>query len=135
MGNWYDVEGMEVHQGKDGDSDFYVTRGDRVVYLNRRRGGQSGMWRCDIPDRSGRMQSIYIYTGTTAFGLSIIIIQFFVCIHKGYLSILKIRDYTVQRFPLLVFTLHLIRVLLSSLSHVAVKEDQPQLWSGREMKL
>ena len=41
-GNWYDVTGGEVHQGPDGDSDsLYVTRGDGVVYLNRRRGGNS----------------------------------------------------------------------------------------------
>ena len=70
MGNWYDEKGMEVHQGAGGDSDLYVTRGDGVVYLNRRnmRGGQSGMWRCDIPDRTGTTQSIYIYTGTRMTG-------------------------------------------------------------------
>ena len=49
-GNWYDETGGEVYQGPDGDSTLYVTRGDGVVYLNRRRGGSSGMWRCDIPD-------------------------------------------------------------------------------------
>ena len=70
MGNWYDEQGMEVHQGAGGDSDLYVTRGEGVVYLNRRnmRGGQSGMWRCDIPDRTGTTQSIYIYTGTRMTG-------------------------------------------------------------------
>ena len=44
QGNWYDVTGGEVHQGPDGDSNLYVTRGDEVVYLHRRRGGHSGMW-------------------------------------------------------------------------------------------
>ena len=68
QGNWYDVTGGEVHQGPDGDSNLYVTRGDGVVYLNRRRGGQSGMWRCDIPDSNGVQQSIYIYLGTSATG-------------------------------------------------------------------
>ena len=67
-GNWYDPRGMEVSEQTDGDSDSYVTRGDGVVYLNRRRGGQSGMWRCDIPDNSGHTQSIYIYTGTRTSG-------------------------------------------------------------------
>ena len=67
QGNWYDVTG-EVQQGPDGDSNLYVTRGDGVVYLNRRRGGQSGMWRCDIPDSNGVQQSIYIYLGTSATG-------------------------------------------------------------------
>ena len=63
MGNWYDSRGMEVSEQADRDSDSYVTRGDGVVYLNLRRGGQSGMWRCDIPDNSGHTQSIYIYMG------------------------------------------------------------------------
>ena len=74
QGNWYDVTGGEVQQGPDGDSNLYVTRGDGVVYLNRRTGGQSGMWRCGIPDGNGVQQSIYIYLGTT---------------NKGFYSILK----------------------------------------------
>ena len=69
QGNWYDVTGREVQQGPDGDSNLYVTRGYGVVYLNRRRGGQSGMWRCDIPDSNGVQQSIYIYLGTSATGV------------------------------------------------------------------
>ena len=49
VGNWYDEQGMEVHVGAGGYSALYVTRGEGMVYLNRRnmRGGQSGMWRCD----------------------------------------------------------------------------------------
>ena len=70
MGNWYDEKGMEVHQGAGGYfSDLYVTRGEGVVYLNRRIGGLSGMWRCDIPDSTGTTQSIYIYTGTIGSGI------------------------------------------------------------------
>ena len=69
MGNWYDEKGMEVHQGAGGYSDLYVTRGEGVVYLNRRIRGLSGMWRCDIPDRTGTTQSIYIYTGTRTTGI------------------------------------------------------------------
>ena len=69
QGNWYDVTGGEVQQGPDGDSNLYVTRGDGVVYLNRRTGGQSGMWRCDIPDSNGVQQSIYTYLGTSTTGI------------------------------------------------------------------
>ena len=70
MGNWYDEKGMEVHQGAGGYfSDLYVTRGEGVVYLNRRIRGLSGMWRCDIPDSTGTTQSIYIYTGTAKNGI------------------------------------------------------------------
>ena len=68
QGNWYNVTGGEVQQGPDGDSNLYVTRGNGVVYLNRRKGGQSGMWGCDIPDSNGVQQSIYIYLGTSATG-------------------------------------------------------------------
>ena len=69
QGNWYDETGGKVQQGPDGDSNLYVTRGDGVVYLNRRTGGQSGMWRCDIPDSNDVQQSIYIYLGTSATGI------------------------------------------------------------------
>ena len=68
QGDWYDERGRQVHQGPDGEGDLYVTRGDGVVYLNRRRGGSSGIWRCDIPDSNGVQQSIYIYLGTPYTG-------------------------------------------------------------------
>ena len=68
-GNWYNETGGEVQQGPLGDSDrVYVTRGDGVVYFNRRIGGSSGIWRCDIPDSNGVLQSIYIYLGTYITG-------------------------------------------------------------------
>ena len=68
-GNWYDETGGEAQQGSLGDSDrVYVTRGSGVVYLNRRRGGSSGMWRCGVPDSNGALQSIYIYPGTPQTG-------------------------------------------------------------------
>ena len=69
QGNWYDERGDEVHQGSDGNSDLYVTRGHEVVYLNHRTGGSVGLWRCDIPDSNGVQQSIYIYLGTPSSGI------------------------------------------------------------------
>ena len=69
QGNWYDERGDEVHQGSDGNSDLYVTRGQGVVYLNRRTGGSVGLWRCNIPDSNGVQQSIYIYLGTREKGI------------------------------------------------------------------
>ena len=63
VGNWTDGGGGAVHQGASGATTIYVTRGDRVVRYNRITGGSLGMWRCDIPDSRGMMQSIYIYTG------------------------------------------------------------------------
>ena len=71
LGNWYqapDYTGTPVHQ----DS-LYVTRGERVVYLNRRAEGSSRIWRCDIPDGSGTRQSIYIYLGTAIEGIIVLV--------------------------------------------------------------
>ena len=68
VGNWFDRNGNEVHQGAGGDTNLYVTRGEGVIYLNRIKGGAIGMWRCDIPDSDGMMQSIYIYLGTPNTG-------------------------------------------------------------------
>ena len=81
LGNWYDETGMPVHQGEDGNSSLYVTRGERVVYLNRRTGGSPGMWRCDIPDGSGTNQSIYIYLGTPTTGIRTITTTIPVLVH------------------------------------------------------
>ena len=66
-GNWYNATG-EVEQGSDRNNSLYVTRGSRVIYLYRRRGGESGMWRCEVPDSNGALQNIYIYLGTHITG-------------------------------------------------------------------
>ena len=67
-GNWTDGNGAAVHQGMAGANTTYITRGHGVVSLNRITGGSPGMWRCDIPDSSGVMQSMYIYMGTHTTG-------------------------------------------------------------------
>ena len=75
-GNWKDERGRAVHQGADGATCFYVTRQRKEINLNRKSDcipDTSGVWRCDIPDSSEVMQSIYIYisnattSGKTAF--------------------------------------------------------------------
>ena len=66
VGNWRDVKGSPVQEGRDGTSCLYVTRGDGEISLNKKSGctdHTSGLWRCDIPDSSGDMQSLYIYIG------------------------------------------------------------------------
>ena len=47
--------------------DFYRTRGQMVVRLNRRRGGEDGIYRCEIRDSMNVIQNIYIgvYTAST----------------------------------------------------------------------
>ena len=69
MGNWYFPNGTRVpSKVVNGTSevqwDFYRTRGHSVVLLHRRRGGENGVYRCEIPDALGVMQTIYI-EGTT----------------------------------------------------------------------
>ena len=66
VGGWRDESGRPVYQGADGTTCLYVTRGDGVISLHRKRGCSdhtSGLWRCDIPDSSGEMQSLYAYIG------------------------------------------------------------------------
>ena len=66
IGGWRDESGRPVYQGSDGTTCLYVTRGYGVISLRRKRGCSdhtSGLWRCDIPDSSGDIQSLYIYIG------------------------------------------------------------------------
>ena len=63
-GNWRDERGRAVHQGVDGPTCYYVTRQRKEIILNRNSDcipDTSGLWRCDIPDSSEVMQSMYIY--------------------------------------------------------------------------
>ena len=68
-GNWLNERGKIVHEGANGASCLYFTRGDHVISLNRRNSycipPLSGLWRCDIPDSSGELQSLFIYIGTS----------------------------------------------------------------------
>ena len=57
LGNWYFPNGSRTPlMGWD----IYRTRGQMVVRMNRRRGGEEGMYRCEIPDAMNIAQTIYI---------------------------------------------------------------------------
>ena len=66
VGEWTDPADAadSAWLGADLSFNLYVTRGNGVVSLNRKGKGVSGMWRCRIPDSTGVMQNIYIYTGS-----------------------------------------------------------------------
>ena len=88
VGNWRDVRGSPVQEGRDGTSCLYVTRGDGEISLNRRNSNcspqSSGLWRCDIPDSSGDMQSLYIYIGNynnDAYGYNFYTILLYIIDH------------------------------------------------------
>ena len=53
--------------------DFYRTRGQMMVLLNRRRGGVGGIYSCEIPDSMNVIRTIYIgvYAGNTG--------EFYIC--------------------------------------------------------
>ena len=66
LGNWYYPNGTGVvNMGEMWE--FYRLRDRSVVYMNRRRGGMDGIYRCEIPDTTGVNQAIYIgvYSAST----------------------------------------------------------------------
>ena len=67
---WFSPTGDPLHEGADGASDLYLTRGPGSVRLNRITGGTSALYWCDIPDSSGELQRFYVglYTGGLASG-------------------------------------------------------------------
>ena len=62
------VTGM-MRQEEKSSTDQMETVLCMSLEVNRRTGGSSGMWRCDIPDSNGVQQSIYIYLGTPITGV------------------------------------------------------------------
>ena len=72
IGNWFFPNGTRVpdeHVNVTSEHvnvtsglewDFYTTRGHSMVLMHRRRGGVNGIYRCEIPDALGVIQTIYI---------------------------------------------------------------------------
>ena len=59
LGKWFFPNGMQVHSNGT-QLNLYRTRGEMVISLNRRRGGEEGIYRCVIPDSMNVNQTIYI---------------------------------------------------------------------------
>ena len=77
LGNWFFPNGtrvpsrtFNVNVNSREQWDFYRTRGQMVVRLNRRRGGEEGIYRCEISDSVNVTHTIYIgvYTANTSTG-------------------------------------------------------------------
>ena len=66
IGNWFFPNGSRVPSLKQW-WDFHRGRGQMVVQLYRTRGGEEGIYRCEIPDSLNVIQTIYIgvYTAST----------------------------------------------------------------------
>ena len=58
-GIWLFPNGTEVNS-TDVHQDFYRTRGQMVVRMHRRKGGEEGIYHCKIPDSLNVTQNIYI---------------------------------------------------------------------------
>ena len=67
--NWFLPNGTRVPSGGN-KWDFYRTRGEMMVKLNRRRGGEEGIYYCEIIDSMNVTLTIYIgvYTANTSTG-------------------------------------------------------------------
>ena len=55
-GNWFFPNGTRVPS----NGDQYRTRDKMKVRLNRRQGGEDGIYHCEIPDSMNINQNIYI---------------------------------------------------------------------------
>ena len=69
IGNWFFPNGTRVPNGDVNVTsglqwDFYRTRGHSTILMHRRRGGVTGIYRCEIPDALGVTQTIYIEATT-----------------------------------------------------------------------
>ena len=67
IGNWVFPNGTRVPSSVT-HGDIYRTRGQMVVYLNRRRGGVAGIYRCEILDSINVTQTLYIGVYSTSSG-------------------------------------------------------------------
>ena len=70
-GSWFFPNNTEVFSF----GDFYQTRGEMVVHLNRRRGGAEGIYYCKIPHSMNVTQTIYIGVYTTSSGESALLLR------------------------------------------------------------
>jgi len=73
LGKWYFPDRSTVkfsadYELSDRKSPIYRNRGHQVVALNRRRGGEDGVYWCEIPDEQGKMHSVYVGLYSAAGG-------------------------------------------------------------------
>ena len=65
IGNWYFPNETIVQSS---NWNIHRTRGQMVVYMHHRRGGENGIYRCEIHDSMNVMQNIYIGVYTAGTG-------------------------------------------------------------------
>ena len=90
FGNWFFPNGTRVPSEVANETsrekwDIYRTRGQMVVLLHRRRGGEEGIYRCEIPDAMNVTQTIYIgvYSASTGEWLILFCSYCIACVAEG----------------------------------------------------
>ena len=76
MGKWYSPDGSAIkfsvsYELSDRTRPLYRNRGHQVVSLHRRRGGEDGIYQCEIPDEQGGMHNLYVGMYSAAGGAGI----------------------------------------------------------------
>ena len=79
LGNWLFPNGTRVPSSVNRQQDFYKTRDGMVVFLHRRRGGENGVYYCEVPDAVNVTQTIYIGVYTADAGEQYINILQWLC--------------------------------------------------------
>ena len=59
LGNWF-FPNQTRAPSESVQWDFFRSREDMVVRMNRRRGGEEGIYSCEIPDAMGIIKTLYI---------------------------------------------------------------------------
>ena len=67
LGNWFFPNGIRI-PGSSIALDLYRTRGQMVIRMNRRKGGEDGIYRCEILDSLNITQIMYIGVYNTSTG-------------------------------------------------------------------
>ena len=69
-GKWFFPSGSSVPSAGSSNTTFYRTRGQMVVRLNHKGGGEDGIYRCEIPNSVNVTKNIYIgvYMTNTSIG-------------------------------------------------------------------
>ena len=104
FGKWYSPDGSKVNFAVNYELSYmtrplYRNRGHQTVLLHRKKGGEDGVYYCEIPDEQGDMHRVYVgmysATGGTGAGfLSLSLVwQLFSKIQLGFLSLVPILSY------------------------------------------
>ena len=86
LGNWFFPNRTSIRNASLG-SDIFRTRGQMVVCMHRRRGGEEGIYRCEIPDAMNVTQTIYISVYSASTGEWYMYVYVLLHNHTGILGL------------------------------------------------